>query len=63
MGSKWVRDFEGNFTVVESIQNTCVEAMRLWGYEFVTMNGLTMYNKSVGASAQYLYFLILIFGT
>ena len=38
---KWLKDLEGNFSVVEYIQNTCREAIRFWGYEFMTLNGFT----------------------
>ena len=31
----WIQDFSGNFTVLETIQNVCGEAMALWGYDVV----------------------------
>ena len=40
--SHWRVDLAGNFSVVAAIQNNCAEAMRLWGYENVMQNDLTL---------------------
>ena len=36
----WLKDWANEFDVFKTIQNSCAEAMALWGYENVTENDL-----------------------
>ena len=34
--TRWMRDMASNYSVIKNIQDSCQEAMRLWGYESVS---------------------------
>ena len=46
--TSWIKGLQGNSSVVLSIQKACSEAIRLWGYNFLTVDDIRMYNNKSG---------------